>query len=143
MVLADSLFRPPITPFCSLLPSYHLLFPILPLLLSSPILPPPYSPILPLLLSSPILPLLLSSPILPPPTLPSYHLLFSSPILPPPYSPILPPPTTNLSPLSYHSPTYSPCFHHSHLFHPFHLTSSSFSSLLQCSFFSNLQIFHS
>ena len=25
-MLADSLFRPPITPFCSLLPSYHLLF---------------------------------------------------------------------------------------------------------------------
>lgn len=49
MVLTDSLFRPPITPFCSLLPSYHLLFSHLtPLTLFShlttsysPILPPP------------------------------------------------------------------------------------------------------
>ena len=48
-MLADSLFRPPITPFCSLLPSYHLLFSHLtPLTLFShlttsysPILPPP------------------------------------------------------------------------------------------------------
>ena len=166
-MLADSLFRPPITPFCSLLPSYHLLFSHLtPLTLFSHLTPltlfshlttslfshlttsllshltTSYSPILPLLLSSPILPLLLSSPILPPPYSPILPPPYS-PILPPPYSPILPPPTTNLSPLSYHSPTYSPCFHHSHLFHPFHLTFSSFSSLLQCSFFSNLQIFHS
>ena len=48
-MLTDSLFRPPITPFCSLLPSYHLLFSHLtPLTLFShlttsysPILPPP------------------------------------------------------------------------------------------------------
>ena len=59
MVLADSLFRPPITPFCSLLPSY-----------------PSYS-----LLPSYHLPTLPSYHL---PTLPSYHLLFSSPILPPP-----------------------------------------------------------
>ena len=37
MVLADSLFRPPITPFCSLLPSYHL--PILPSYPSYSLLP--------------------------------------------------------------------------------------------------------
>lgn len=57
-MLADSLFRPPITPFCSLLPSYHLLF-------SSPILPPPTLP-------SYHLPILPSYHL---PTLPSYHLL--------------------------------------------------------------------
>ena len=143
-MLADSLFRPPITPFCSLLPSYPS-YSLLPSYPSYSLLPSYHLPTLPsyhLLFSHLTTSLLshLTTSLFSHLTtsyslLPSYHLLFSSPILPPP--------TTNLSPLSYHSPTYSPCFHHSHLFHPFHLTFSSFSSLLQCSFFSNLQIFHS
>ena len=142
-MLADSLFRPPITPFCSLLPSYHLLFSHLtPLTLFSHLTTSLFSHLTTSLLSH-LTTSLFSHLTTSYSLLPSYHLLFSSPILPPPYSPILPPPTTNLSPLSYHSPTYSPCFRQSHLFHPFPLSFSSFSSLLQCSFFSNLQIFHS
>ena len=107
-MLADSLFRPPITPFCSLLPSYHLLFSHLtPLTLFSHLTTSLFSHLTTSLFSH--LTTSLFS-----------HLTTSySPILPPPYSPILRPPTTNLSPLSYHSPTYSPCFHQSHLFHPF------------------------
>ena len=66
-MLADSLFHLPITPFCSLLPSYP----------SYSLLPSYHLPILP----SYHLPTLPSYHL---PILPSYHLLFSSPILPPP-----------------------------------------------------------
>ena len=64
MVLADSLFRPPITPFCSLLPSYPFLlsFPILPLSALFSHLLPSYS----LLPSYPFYSLLPSHHLLPP-----------------------------------------------------------------------------